>query len=357
MGFFSKLFGKKQKPAPAPVTPVEPVVSPAPQPEIVAKPEPQVVIEPAIKAEVKEVVPPTPEVAPIPVEEPPVFAPAPEEVTLPVTEIQPAPLVVEEQPSPVVETKPEPPVAPALPAEPAKPRYAGKYEVFPEAGLFKYRLKASNGEILIVSNGYTTRNGAATGIETLKKNLETGKFELITDKNNFSQFRLYTQNGSRQIAAGEFYETMKRAESAMESVKKFAGTDKIIDMEELPVAEIREEVITLKPIDKNPNGKYEIGNYEGQWIAMLKASNGEVLFVTAGYASKSGLLNGLESIKKAVAAENFRVSKDKQGRFQFKLYSPINQLILVGETYGSKEACFSSVDSVRRFAQDAKLVE
>jgi uncharacterized protein len=355
MGFFSKLFGKKQKPAPAPVVPqpmIESKPTPAPisTPEVIIVPPTPVVVEASKPIVISPAIEAQTEVLPKEVVVAPSALVKPEEVV-----VAPSALVKPE--APVVEIQPAPPVSPAPPIEPAKPRYAGKYEVFPEAGLFKYRLKASNGEILIVSNGYTTRNGATAGIDTLKKNVETGKFELITDKNNFSQFRLYTQNGSRQIASGEFYETMKRAESAMESVKKFAGTDKILDLEELPVAEIREEVIALKPVDKNPNGKFEISNTEGQWIATLKASNGEVLFVTAGYASKSGLINGLESIKKAIVAENFRVSKDKQGRFQFKLYSPINQLILVGETYGSKEACFSAVDSVRRFAQDAKLVE
>ncbi len=370
MGFFSKLFGKKPKPVPVNIeekseVEVKPLVEPKSSP--VAVPTPQPVAQQKVHEEPTPVAVPTPQpvAQPLVQEEPAprVEAPAPKAVAEPVVEAQPStqpepqPVAPEskqetipaQNPEPVVETKVEPVTA--------KPRYAGKYEVFPEAGLFKYRLKASNGEILIVSNGYTTRNGAISGIDTLKKNVEAGKFELITDKNSFSQFRLFTQNGSRQIAAGEFYETMKRAESAMESVKKFAGTEKIVDLDELPAAEIREEVVTIKPIDKNQNGKYEIGNSEGQWTAMLKASNGEVLFVTSGYASKSGLMNGIESVKKAIAAENFRVSKDKQGRFQFKVYSPINQLILVGETYGSKEACFSALDSARRFAQDAKIIE
>ncbi|MGE4379093.1 MAG: DUF1508 domain-containing protein [Candidatus Izemoplasmatales bacterium] len=39
-------------------------------------------------------------------------------------------------------------------------KYSGKYEIYKEAGYYKYRLKASNGEILAVSLPYTTDKGA-----------------------------------------------------------------------------------------------------------------------------------------------------------------------------------------------------
>ncbi len=111
-----------------------------------------------------------------------------------------------------------PPVPPKQPAG----RYAGKYEIFPEAGFYKFRLKASNGEILVVSQGYAAKTGVAAGIETFKKNVEAGVFEVYTDKSGFAQFALFSANKSRLIAAGEFYETETRAQSAAESVKKFA---------------------------------------------------------------------------------------------------------------------------------------
>lgn len=334
MGIFAFLFGKKKKQEPVEPkvmeepTPVMPAIEPQPASD------PQVPVEPQVETAIEPVA--TPE------------------------ESKPAetPTVVE--PKIVAASKPiEPtkPVEPVAPEKPVKPKAVGKYEVYPEAGLFKYRLKANNGEILVVSGGYTTAAGAINGIETFKKNVETGQFEIVTDKNNYAQFRLYTPNGSRQIAVGEFYETPKRAESAMESVKKFAGSEKIVELEEIPADEIREELVECNPVEKKQNGKLEIANAEGTWNATLKASNSEILFVTAGYSSKASLLSGLEAIKKAIEAHNFRVAKDKQGRWQFKLYSPNNQSLLVGETYGTKDAALSSIESVRRFASDAKQIE
>jgi uncharacterized protein len=243
------------------------------------------------------------------------------------------------------------------PEEAVNNRYAGKYEVFPEAGLFKYRLKASNGEILVVSGGYTTKNGAINGIETLKKNIETGRFDLVTDKNDFSQFQLYTPNGSRLVVSGEFYESLKRAESAMESLKKFAGTDKIVELDAIPLTEVREEVVASSNVEKKPNGKIELSKEDDGFHAVLKASNGEILFNTTSYASKASLLQGIESIKKAVESGAFRVSKDKQNRYQFKLYGGNNQILLSGETYSTKDSAVSVVDSVKRFLFDAKVIE
>lgn len=238
-----------------------------------------------------------------------------------------------------------------------KGKYSGKYEIFPEAGLFKYRLKASNGEILIVSSGYTSRKGATLGIETFKKSVKNGNFKYVTDKNNFSQFRLYTQNGSRLIANGEYYDSMAGAISAMESVGKFVKTSKYIQLEEIPLNEIREEVVSLKPITKNKNGKIEVFLEDKYWKASLSASNGQVLFVTSGYSSRDSLIQGIDAIKNEIDNDTFRVSCDKQNRYQFKLYSRNNQQLLVGETYGNKADAFSAVDSVRRFAPDAKIVD
>ena len=94
----------------------------------------------------------------------------------------------EEKPAPKAEAKPEakPVAAEAKPAEaaaaaPAKKGAIGKYEIYPEAGFFKYRLKANNGEILIVSNGYKTRDGARKGIDTLQRNMKDGLPRIVQE--------------------------------------------------------------------------------------------------------------------------------------------------------------------------------
>lgn len=236
-------------------------------------------------------------------------------------------------------------------------KYMGKYEVYPEAGSFKYRLKASNGEILAVSLRYTTEKGAYSGIETFKKNVEAGVFEIYTDKSNYSQYQLYTANKARVIMVGEFYSTLKQAESAVESVKRFYKTDKIETLSKIADDEIREELVVFEKIEENATGKYEIYQENKDFLIRLKANNSQVLFVSQGYSSKATAKQGLETIKAAIAENRFTVGKDKQNRYQFNLYSPTNQLLLTGETYPVKTNCISAINSVRKFGLKAKVVE
>ena len=46
-----------------------------------------------------------------------------------------------------------------------------KFEIYTDkAGEFRFRLKASNGEIIAASEGYTQKSGCENGIESVKKN-------------------------------------------------------------------------------------------------------------------------------------------------------------------------------------------
>jgi uncharacterized protein YegP (UPF0339 family) len=44
-----------------------------------------------------------------------------------------------------------------------------------KAGKFRFRLKAANGEIVAVSEGYASKEGCVNGIESVKKNAPIAK--------------------------------------------------------------------------------------------------------------------------------------------------------------------------------------
>ena len=44
-----------------------------------------------------------------------------------------------------------------------------------KAGKFRFKLKAANGEIIAVSEGYTSKEGCVSGIESVKKNAPIAK--------------------------------------------------------------------------------------------------------------------------------------------------------------------------------------
>ena len=237
-------------------------------------------------------------------------------------------------------------------------RIAGKYEVYPEAGFFKYRLKANNGEILIVSNGYKTRDGAKKGIETLQKNIANGVTKITTDKKGYAQFRIFTGNDSRLIVSGEIYPNAVGAQNALNSVQKFYRTDKVIDLDEIPETEIREWRVTLPDVEVSEKGKFEVfvDPETSKFRGRLLANNGQVLFVTSTYASKNGVISAFEKIQKKLATNDLTVTCDKQGRYQFMIYADNGSVMVMGETYPSRERAISAATSAKRFAAKATIL-
>lgn len=105
----------------------------------------------------------------------------------------------------------------------------------------------------------------------------------------------------------------------------------------------------------------------------LKAGNGEVIATSEVYTSESACKNGIESVRKNAAAakledqtvENyetvtnpkFEVYTDKAGEYRFRLKARNGEIIAVSEGYKAKASCLNGVESVRKNAPDAEVVE
>ena len=53
----------------------------------------------------------------------------------------------------------------------------------------------------------------------------------------------------------------------------------------------------------------------------------------------------------------FEIYKDKAGEYRFRLKAGNGEVIAVGEGYTSKQACLNGVESVKKNAPDAQIVE
>lgn len=308
-----------------------------------------IVAEPAPE-EAKKEVEPAPEPEPEPEVEP---AAAPEPEPGNAEEEKPAQdeLIEAEnnaEPEPIEEVEPV--------MEEKSKKVTGKYEVFPEAGFYKYRLKANNGEILLVSNPYRTVESANAGIDTLKKNIPFGRHKVVTDKKGFGQFRISTANDARLVAAGEIYPSAAGAEKALNSVLKFFDSEKVVQLDDIPESEHREWPHEASKLEPKNNGKVTIiMTEEGKFQATLFANNGELLFSTSTYSSRAALAKALENMTaRLVEGKGITISKDKQDRYQFRLYSDNGMVLLMGETYPTFDAASSAAESARNFIKDAK---
>jgi uncharacterized protein len=100
---------------------------------------------------------------------------------------------------------------------------AGKFEVREgSTGKFRFNLKAGNGQIILSSEAYESKQGAEKGIESVKKNAaDDTRYERKTASNGEAFFVLKAGNGE-PIGRSETYSSVSAMENGIESVRKNA---------------------------------------------------------------------------------------------------------------------------------------
>ncbi|CAN5348138.1 YegP family protein [soil metagenome] len=95
---------------------------------------------------------------------------------------------------------------------------------------FYYRLKAANGEIILAGEGYTAKQSCLTGIASVKQNaaLDAQYKRLIATNDQF-YFTLNAGNGE-VIGVSETYTTVQSRENGIEAVKTCAPNSETEDL-------------------------------------------------------------------------------------------------------------------------------
>ena len=105
----------------------------------------------------------------------------------------------------------------------------GKFEKF---GEYRFRLKASNGEIILASEGYTSASGRDNGIASVKENAPLDeRYERKTAKDDSPYFNLKAAN-HQVIGTSEMYNSEAARDDGIESVKDHAPGADIVDVDE-----------------------------------------------------------------------------------------------------------------------------
>ena len=105
----------------------------------------------------------------------------------------------------------------------------------------------------------------------------------------------------------------------------------------------------------------------------LRAGNGEVIATSEVYKAKAACRAGIRSVMKnaasaaiedqtaanAVKEKNpkFEVYQDRAGEFRFRLKAPNGQQIAASEGYTTKAACLNGIESVKKNAASAPIVD
>ncbi len=118
-------------------------------------------------------------------------------------------------------------------------------------------------------------------------------------------------------------------------------------------------------------GKFVVRTVKSGIKFDLEASNGQVIATSEIYESKDACLNGVESVRKNAPIANledqtaggeatcpkFELYEDKAGEYRFRLKARNGQIIAVSEGYKAKASCENGIESVRKNAPEAEIVE
>lgn len=89
-------------------------------------------------------------------------------------------------------------------------------------GDFQFNLKASNGQVILASQGYSSKASCENGIESVKVNAaDDARFERLTSSNGKFYFNLKAGNG-QVVGSSEMYESEASRDNGIESVKRNA---------------------------------------------------------------------------------------------------------------------------------------
>jgi len=104
----------------------------------------------------------------------------------------------------------------------------------------------------------------------------------------------------------------------------------------------------------------------------LKAGNGEVIATSEVYTTEAACRNGIESVKKCCVGEvedqtvaevvavkhpKFELYQDKAGEYRFRLKARNGEVIATSEGYTAKAGCLNGIESVKKNAPEAEVVE
>ncbi len=265
-------------------------------------------------------------------------------------------------------------------------------------GSYMFNLKASNGEVVATSDMYSSLEKCKKGIASVQTNgpianledhtvdgivteVVNPKFEMYHDKGGEFRFRLKARNGSI-IAKSQGYTSKSNCQNGIESVRKNAMSDVIID--ETVVAEVPSDKVAPQiqdtPIapEENSNttlmGKFFIKQAkDGSYMFNLKASNGEIIATSDMYSSLEKCKKGISSVQlnapianledhaidgavEEVVNPKFELYHDKGGEFRFRLKARNGAIIAKSQGYSAKANCRNGIESVRKNAMSNEIV-
>ena len=96
-------------------------------------------------------------------------------------------------------------------------------------GEFQFNLKATNGQVILTSEGYSTKTACLNGVESVKKNAPLeNRYEIKVAKNGKPFFNLKASNG-QTVGASQMYSSERTMKAGIASVMKNAPEAPVVE--------------------------------------------------------------------------------------------------------------------------------
>jgi hypothetical protein len=197
----------------------------------------------------------------------------------------------------------------------------GWFELFEgNDGQWYFRLKSSNHQIVLRSEGYTQKAGAANGIASVETNgIDLKNFQIKQASNGEWYFNVRAQN-YQVIGQSELYVSKYNAERGAKNVR------------DLLARMLRHDAAL------NGGAGFElfVGN-DGEFYWHLEAANHEIVLQSEGYVTEAGARNGIESVRNnGKSLDNYEILQAQNGQWYFNLKAQNHEVIGQSELYVSK---------------------
>lgn len=204
------------------------------------------------------------------------------------------------------------------------------FEVFAGSdGRHYFNLHAANHEVILTSQGYSTRTAALSGVLSVLDNGELwNRYEVLAARDGSFYFLLESANG-RVIGTSETYGTRSDAERGVEAVVANVGA--YLDWQA-----------------NRTGARYDVfRGMDGRFYFSLHAGNGEIVLRSQGYSTQEAAYNGAFSVaENGVLASRYAIAASADGGFYFNLKAANGAVIGTSETYASRSNAERGRDAV-----------
>lgn len=192
-----------------------------------------------------------------------------------------------------------------------------------------FNLSAANHEVMLSSEGYSSRSAALNGVlSVLDNGLIERRYEVREARNGEHYVVLKARNG-RVIGITETYASRSGANAAVDSM--MSNVDRYQGW-----------------LAERTGARFDVfRGVDGDFYFALHAANGEQVLSSQGYASEASALNATFSVANFGAdAEQYDIREASNGGYYFNLMANNGQVIGTSEVYASRSNATRARDAI-----------